>query len=133
MYGEDKLILMMGGLHIEIAMDNMMGKWLDGSGWVEMIAKSGVSTTGRSEALLKGSHVKRTRYAHEVSFAALSILRYYAFNLISMLLLSSHLRTGLRSVFWIRRLSSTGILSLKWRKYCFDLFDARVSQILQPL
>ena len=75
LYGEDRLVMMMGGLHIEMAVQNMIGKWLAGSGWTDIFIKAGVATTGRCESLLKSSHVKRTRYAHEVSLAALYILR----------------------------------------------------------
>ena len=82
-YGEDKIVMMLGGLHIEMAVQNMIGKWLAGSGWTEMFIKAEVATSGRSESLLKSSHVKRTRYAHEVSLAAMSILRNDAYNSIS--------------------------------------------------
>ena len=82
-YGEDKIVMMLGGLHIEMAVQNMIGKWLAGSGWTKMFTKAEVATSGRSESLLKSFHVKRTRYAHEVSLAALSILRNDAYNAIN--------------------------------------------------
>jgi len=78
--GEHKVVMMMGGLHIEMAIQNMIGKWLSGSGWTEMFLKAGIATSGRCESLLKSSHVKRTRYAHEVSLAALYILRNDAYR-----------------------------------------------------
>jgi hypothetical protein len=31
-FGEDKFVVMMGGLHIEMASFKMLGKWLSGSG-----------------------------------------------------------------------------------------------------
>ena len=80
LYGEDKIVMMMGGLHIEMAIDNMLGKWLAGSGWSDMFLKAEIATAGRCDSLLKCSHVKRTRYAHEVSLASLFILRDEAFN-----------------------------------------------------
>ncbi len=80
LYGEDKFILMMGGLHIEMAVLNMIGKWLTGSGWTEMFLKAGVATSGRCDSLLKSAHVKRARYAHEVSVASLFIVRNAAFK-----------------------------------------------------
>ncbi|XP_065670919.1 uncharacterized protein LOC136089121 [Hydra vulgaris] len=80
-YGEDKIVIMMGGLHIEMAIQNMIGKWLKGSGWTEMFIKAEVASIGRSESLLKSSHIKRTRYAHEVSLASLFILRDEAYKL----------------------------------------------------
>ena len=51
--------MMMGGLHIEIAIQNMIGKWLTGSGWTDMFLKAEVATSGRCESLLKSSHVKK--------------------------------------------------------------------------
>lgn len=39
-----------------------------------MLVKAGITTSGRAEGLLKSEHIKRARYAHEVSLAALSIL-----------------------------------------------------------
>jgi len=80
LYGEDKLVFMMGGLHLEMAVQNLIGKWLAGSGWTDIFLKAGVATAGRCESLLRSSHVKRTRYAHEVSLASLSILRHDAYN-----------------------------------------------------
>jgi len=62
---------MMGGLHIEMAALRMLGHWLDGSGWVHYLVQSGVATSGVVESFLHASHVKRTRYAHTVTAAAL--------------------------------------------------------------
>ena len=40
LYGEDRMVLMMGGLHIEMAIQNMIGKWLAGSGWTDIFLKA---------------------------------------------------------------------------------------------
>ena len=64
LYGEDKVVMMMGGLHIEMAILNMIGKWLASSGWTDIFLKADIATSGRSESLLKSSHVRRARYAH---------------------------------------------------------------------
>jgi len=37
LYGENKIVLMMGGLHIEMAVQNLVGKWLSGSGWTAVL------------------------------------------------------------------------------------------------
>ena len=73
LYGEDKMFLMLGGLHINLAIISMIGSWLEGSAWIENLVESSVTTPGRAEGLLKSSHVKRSRYAHEVSYASLNI------------------------------------------------------------
>ena len=62
---------MLGGLHIEMEFLAMIGSWLNGSGWVEILNDSGVSTFGKAESFLKGSHVKRRRYAHQVTACSL--------------------------------------------------------------
>ena len=41
--------IMMGPLHIEMAFLNGIGKWLEGSGWIEMFTKAEISTPGRVE------------------------------------------------------------------------------------
>ena len=70
-YGEDQFVIMMGGLHIEMAALRMLGHWLDGSGWINLLVQSGVTTAGVAESFIHASHVKRTRYAHTVTAAAL--------------------------------------------------------------
>ena len=70
-YGEDKLVVMLGGLHVEMGFLVMIGSWLNGSGWVESLEESGVSTFGKAESFLKDSHVKRSRYAHQVTACSL--------------------------------------------------------------
>ena len=48
--GEDKLVVMLGGLLIELAALKAIGSWLLGSEWTEAIAQAGVTTTGRAES-----------------------------------------------------------------------------------
>ena len=38
-FGEDKFVVMLGGLHIEMAVLRTLGTWLKGSGWVEVIIR----------------------------------------------------------------------------------------------
>lgn len=65
-----------GGLHIEKSFLSVIGTWLEGSGWCEALVTSGITTSGRSEGVLKSTHIKRARYAHEVSLAALNIVLF---------------------------------------------------------
>lgn len=74
-YGEDKFIVMMGGLHIEMATLKLIGHWLKGSGWDSALVQADVTTRGRAEAILKASHITRSRYAHQISACALHILQ----------------------------------------------------------
>ena len=73
-YGEDKLVMMMGALHIEMNFLGAIGDWLEGSGWVDLLVKSSINTPGRAESMLKGNQVKRSRYVHQVSCATLYLL-----------------------------------------------------------
>ena len=61
----------MGDLHIEMAFMSVIGDWLEGSGWRDVYSLSGISTPGRIDSFLKSSHVKRTRYAHQVTLSVL--------------------------------------------------------------
>ena len=71
---------MMGGLHIEMATMSMIGDWLEGGGWSDLIANAQVFTSGTSKALLSAFHVKKSRYAHQVSVATLHLLLKQAFE-----------------------------------------------------
>jgi len=66
-YGEDKFVVLLGGLHIEMAFLSTIGDLLDGSRWTSILAEAGVTTPGKADALLKSSRVKRARYAHTVT------------------------------------------------------------------
>lgn len=79
-YGEDKMFVLMGALHIEMASMRVLGDWLDGSGWASAIAKSNITTTGRAEALLTVSHLTRSRYAHQVKIKIINKKKSYLSN-----------------------------------------------------
>ena len=78
-YGEERYVVMLGGLHIEMALLNVMGDWLNGSGWAAVMATANVTTEGRADALQKGSYTSRAQWAHQVTAAALYILQRRAY------------------------------------------------------
>lgn len=43
-YGEDKLAVMFGGLHIEMAALKTIGDWLKGSGWAQALVQAEIAT-----------------------------------------------------------------------------------------
>ncbi len=43
-YGEHKYVVLLGGLHIEMATLSVMGDWLEGSGWTAILANANVTT-----------------------------------------------------------------------------------------
>ena len=79
-YNEDRFVVMLGGLHIEMAAFKMLGKWVSGSGWSEAICNAGVATQGVAESFLTASHLTRTRRAHQVTAASLFVLMRTAYN-----------------------------------------------------
>ena len=58
----------------------MLGKWVAGSGWSDVICNAGVATQGIADSFLTASHVTRTRRAHQVTAASLHILMNTAYE-----------------------------------------------------
>lgn len=52
-YGESRLVMLLGGFHIEKAFLGVLGQLLDKSSWVHIVANSGITTEGTAEAALK--------------------------------------------------------------------------------
>ena len=78
-HGEDKFVIMCGGLHVEMAMWRTFGDYLEGSGWTAALTQAGVASSGTSDSFLHASHLPRTRHAHQVSALALARLQEDAF------------------------------------------------------
>ena len=53
--GEDKFVVMFGGLHIEMAIWDTIGDFLDCSGWTAALCEAGVATSGIADSFLKAS------------------------------------------------------------------------------
>ena len=79
-YGEDKLVVMFGGLHIEMTALKTLGDWLQGSGWTQALVQAEITTAGTADSFLRAAHVTRTRRAHQVTAAALYILQRRAYG-----------------------------------------------------
>ena len=79
-HGEDKYVIIAGGLHIEMTAFKVIGDWLDGSGWTTAIFNAGIATSGVADSMLKATHVTRTRHAHQITAAALSIMQHDAYD-----------------------------------------------------
>ena len=78
--GEDHLVVLMGGLHIEMVMLEILGDWWQESGWTVVLKKANLNNPGVVESFLSDSHVKRSRCAHEVTACSLYILLNMAFT-----------------------------------------------------
>ena len=79
-FGENTFVVMLGGLHIEMAALRLLGEWLNDSGWTSLIESADIVRKGVADSLLKASHVLRTRLAHQTTAAALYILQHRAFQ-----------------------------------------------------
>ena len=60
-HGEQAYVVMLGGLHIEMALWSLLGDLLDGSGWTTALSEAEVATSGVADSFLKATHLTRTR------------------------------------------------------------------------
>ncbi len=79
-YGEDKHVMMLGPLHIEMAGLKMIDDLLDGTGWTNALAQAEVATIGTADSFIYASHVARTRRAHQVTASSLYGFQRQAFE-----------------------------------------------------
>lgn len=79
-YGEDKFVIMFGGLHIEMAALRSVGTLLQESGWSDALTEAQVASSGTAKSFLSASSVTRTRQAHQVTLSALYRLKKNAYD-----------------------------------------------------
>lgn len=79
-YGKEKFVIMMGALHIEMAVLKTLGDLLEDSGWCNLLVDADIASSGKAESFLHASHVTRTRYSHQVTVAALHCLLNKAYE-----------------------------------------------------
>ena len=79
-YGEEKFVIMLGGLHIEKAALSTVGDCLKGSGWASALVQADVTTPGTADSCLMVSHITRTRRAHQITLTSLFILKKRAYE-----------------------------------------------------
>ncbi|KAK3883433.1 hypothetical protein Pcinc_012266 [Petrolisthes cinctipes] len=70
-HGEKVHVVMLGGLHTEMALWNTLGDVLDGSGWTTALTEAGVASPGTANSYLKVAHLTRTGHAHQTTFLTL--------------------------------------------------------------
>ncbi|KAK2708486.1 hypothetical protein QYM36_014184 [Artemia franciscana] len=76
-YGEGKLAVMMGALHVKMAMNSVIREVLSVSRWEQELTDAAVFTAGRCDALEKGN-VNRSQYTYVVTIVALEELKWLA-------------------------------------------------------
>ena len=70
-YGEDKFVIMFGGLHIKMAALKSLGTLLEDSGWTSAIVEAGLASSGTAESFLTASSITKTRQAHQITACTL--------------------------------------------------------------
>ena len=80
-YGEQQFVIVLGGLHIEMAAWKVVGNWLENSGWVEALIQGNVFSAGVADSLIKVSHVARTKQAHQITASTLALLLDEAYEI----------------------------------------------------
>jgi len=84
-FGEQRYVVMFGGLHIEIALWNTIGELLENSGWTTVLSDAGIVSEGTAISLLKTSHLTKTRHYHQVTALALMNLQIDAWDNMSQM------------------------------------------------
>ena len=78
-HGEHVHVVMLGGLHTEMALWSTLGDILEESGWTSAIAEAEIATPGVADSFLRVVHLARTRHAHQVTALTLQKLQQQAY------------------------------------------------------
>ena len=78
-HGEDVHVVMLRGLHIEMALWSLCGDLLDASGWTTALTEAGIASSGTSDSFLRVAHLTKTRRAHQITVVALHKLQHVAY------------------------------------------------------
>jgi len=98
-YGEEKFVVMFGGLHIEMAALKTIGDWLESSGWAQALVQAEIASVGMADSLHKATHVMRTRKDHQITASALHILQHRAYDHYALICLKES-QTSIDSEAW---------------------------------
>ncbi|KAK5868005.1 hypothetical protein PBY51_012452 [Eleginops maclovinus] len=79
-YGEDKFVIMFGGLHIVMAALKSIGTLLQESGWTGALVEAGVASSGTTKSFLSAASITKTRQAHQITACSLYLLLKAAYN-----------------------------------------------------
>jgi hypothetical protein len=79
-FGEDRFVVILGGLHIKMSLLKCLGNLLENTGWTAALEEGQIASPGTAESFLKVAHVKKTLHAHHVTACALYALREEAYK-----------------------------------------------------
>ena len=74
-FGEDKAVIMIGALHVQMAFESLIGNLLDGSGWTTALTEFRIVGSGTADSFINASDVSKTRHIHEITACALYTLQ----------------------------------------------------------
>ena len=78
-HGEHMHVVMLGGLHTEMALWKTLGDVLEGSGWTTALTEAEIASSGIVDSFLNVAHLARTRHAHQVTVITLQKLQQEAY------------------------------------------------------
>ena len=108
-HGEDKFVILLGGLHNEMAVLYTLRDFLDGSG--------NIATAGTADSFLKAWH------AHQVTSGALSVLLHNAYDTAANRVNQWLLMIGTWNKPKYLHNTSTGISSCSWSSSSWCMWD----------
>lgn len=79
-YDKSHVVVMLSGLHIEMAAFKALGKWVLGGGWPGALTNATVASPDVANSFLTASNKTRTRRAHQVTAASLHLLMKKAYE-----------------------------------------------------
>ncbi|KAK3787194.1 hypothetical protein RRG08_040324 [Elysia crispata] len=79
-HGENKFVVMLGAMHTEKMVLEMLDDWLEGSGCTTALTNSGIASSGVAGSFIGVSQLTRTRYYHQVTALALYTLFLRAYD-----------------------------------------------------
>ncbi len=70
-YGENKFLLMFGGLHLEMTLERSLSSLLQDSGWTAALIEAGVTSSATVDSFLSAASVTKTCQSHQVTACTL--------------------------------------------------------------
>ncbi len=70
-HGEALYVVMLGGLHTEMALWSTLGDILEGSGWTTALIEAEEASSGTADSFVKVLHLTRTMHAQQIALQQL--------------------------------------------------------------
>ena len=70
-HGEDRYVVMLGGVHTEMAVWNTLGHYLENSGWTTALTQAGIASSGTADSFVNAAHLTKRRQGDQACALAL--------------------------------------------------------------